>query len=349
MRNRRSFLRAGAVATLPLALTPFSLARAAGDRRLTVASFGGQLDEVYRRVFRSFESAHGIRIDWVPGTAPGNVAKLQATRAAPEYDVVLFENVTQRLASTQGLLERIDPAIVTHYGSLTERSRPKGGDGAAIGGFVTGLYYRRGAFASRSWQPPKRWGDLARPEFAQALGLERASQVYTVNAVLMLAGGDPARIDVGIDRFAEIARRVRVLEPAAAKHEEKILLGEYLVGVNSSIRTLPLIRRLPDLAFVLPEEGAVASSTMVAPVKNAPNPEAAQAFVNAFLAPATQEVLMRELFYSPAHGAVAVPGELRELGLPDQRTLARMPRIDDDLVVAQRREWTRRLEKALGA
>jgi putative spermidine/putrescine transport system substrate-binding protein len=351
MQTRRSFLRyAGAAMAAPWVLPRAAHSQsAATGTRLTVASFGGQLDEVYRRVFSGFEAEHGVRIDWVAGTAPGNVAKLQATRSAPEYDVILFENVTQRLASSQGLLAPIDPAVVTNYAALTERSRAKASDGAAVGGFVTGLYYRRDAFAQRGWAPPRSWNDMERPELAPVLGLERASQVYTLNAVLMLAGADPARIDAGISRFAAVGKRVRVLEPAAAKHEEKILLGEYLAGVNSTIRALPLTRRLPDLAFVLPEEGAVTSSTMVAPVRNAPNPALAQAFINAFLAPAAQEVLMRELFYSPAHAGVAVPDDLRALGLPDQQTLARMPVIDDDVVVSQRRDWTRKLERELGA
>lgn len=347
MMPRRRFLRAAALAaTAPALLSRHALAQ---ERRLVVASFGGNLDQVYRRALADFEGRHGVRIDWVPGTAPGNIAKLQAGRDAPEYDVVFCENITQRQASQQGLLAPVDAAQVAHYAALTDRARPQGQDGAGIGGFVTGIYYRPAAFAERGWAAPAGWADLERSEFAPVLGLERATQVYTLNAVLMLAGADPARIDEGIARFARIARGVQVLEPTASKHEEKILLGDYLIGVNSTIRALPLVARQPDLAFVLPAEGAVVSHTMAAPVRGAPNPQLAQAFVNELLSPDVQQILMRELFYSPVHRDVAVPDDLRGLGVPDQQTLARMPRIDDDQVVAQRRDWTRRLERALGA
>lgn len=349
---RRGTLAAGLrLLTLAAALPLLGTAPAHAQetpRKLVVASFGGQLDEVYREVFKPFEQQYKVSIQWVPGTAPGNVAKLAATKAAPEYDVILFENVTQRLASSQGLLAPIDERIVGHWKDLAPRARAKAGDGAAIGTFVTGLYYRKDEFARRGWAPPASWDDLSRPEFCGHLGLERASQVYTLNAVLMLGGGDPAKVEQGIARFAALGKCARVLEPAAAKHEEKILLGEYLVGVNSSIRALPLVKRLPGLAFVLPKEGAVVSSTMVAPVKGAPNPELAQRFADWFLAPEAQARLMRELFYSPANASVAVPAELRELGVPDQDTLARMPAIDDDVVVQERRDWTRKLERALG-
>ena len=349
MTTRRSFLASASIGALA-ALTP-ALSRSADARQkqLVVASFGGQLDDTYRKIFKDFETTHGVSIQWVPGTAPGNVAKLAASRAAPEYDVILFENITQRLASTQGLLAPIDENIVTHYKNLGPRSRAKANDGAAIGGFVTGIYYRRDAFAKRKWAAPTSWNDLARPEFCGALGLERASQVYTINAVLMLSGGDPAKIDQGIERFAALAKCARVLEPAAAKHEEKILLGEYLVGVNSTIRALPLIKRLPDLSFVLPKEGAIPSSTMVAAVKGAPNARYAQEFVNWFLAPEAQAVLTRELFYSPSNTTVSVPPDLLALGVPDQAVFARMPVVDDDIVVKERRDWTRKLERALGA
>ncbi|MDQ8035706.1 MAG: extracellular solute-binding protein [Bordetella sp.] len=347
MMHRRSFLRATALAATAPVWLHGRAARA--QQRLVVASFGGNLDQVYRRALAGFEARHGVTIEWVPGTAPGNIAKLQAGRAAPEYDVVFCENITQRQAAQQGLLAAIDPAAVPHYAALTERARAPGADGAGIGGFVTGIYYRREAFAQRGWGAPASWDDLARPELGKVLGLERATQVYTLNAVLMLAGADPARIDAGIARFAQIARHAQVLEPTAAKHEEKILLGEYLVGVNSTIRALPLVARQPDLTFVLPREGAVVSHTMVAPVRGAPHAALAQAFVNELLSPEVQAMLMRELFYSPVHREVAVPEALRALGVPDQATLAAMPRIDDDVVVAQRRDWTRRLERALGA
>lgn len=322
----------------------------AGDarqKRLVVASFGGQLDNVYRTIFKKFEADNGVAIQWVPGTAPGNVAKLAATRNAPEYDLVLFENVTQRLASTQGLLAPVDETIVTHYKDLSPRARPKGHDGAAIGAFVTGIYYRRDEFKKRGWPAPVSWNDLSRPALCGYLGLERPGQVHTLNAVLMLGGGDPARIDQGIARYAALAKCARVLEPAAAKHEEKILMGEYPVGVYSSIRTLPLIKRMPELAFVLPKEGAIVSSTMVAAVKGAPNARLAQAFINWFLSPQSQAELMRQLFYSPANIHVAIPQDLLEMGIPDQKTLARMPVIDDDLLVEHRRDWTRKMEQAL--
>ena len=283
----------------------------------------------------------------MPGTAPGNVAKLAATRSAPEYDVILLENITQRLASTQGLLTPIDESLVPNYKDLIPKARAKDHDGAAIGLFVTGLYYRKDTFAQKKWDAPTSWNDLARPEFCGHLGLERATQVYTLNAVLMLAGGKTDAIDQGIQKFAALGKCARVLEPAAAKHEEKILLGEYLVGVNSSIRALPLTQRVPGLTFVVPKEGAVGSATMAAPVKGAPNPAGAQAFVNWFLSPEAQATLVRELFYTPVNAKVSIPPELQKLGVPAQDVYANLPAIDDDVVMKDRREWTRKLERAL--
>lgn len=316
-------------------------------QKIVVASFGGQLDDTYKKIFKPFEEKHGVTIQWVPGTAPGNVAKLAATKSAPEYDVILFENITQRVASTQGLLAAIDENAVPNYRDLIPKARAKGGDGAAIGLFVTGLYYRQDEFAKRKWAAPTSWNDLFRKEFCGHLGLEKATQVYTLNAVLMLAGGKTETIDQGIQRFAELGKCAKVLEPAAAKHEEKVLLGEYLVGVNSTIRALPLTQRIPGLVFVTPKEGAVGSATMVAPVKGAPNPAGAQAFVNWFLSPQAQGTLAKELFYTPVNSKVTLSPELVKLGVPPQDVYARLPAIDDDVVMKERRDWTRKLERAL--
>ncbi|THU05449.1 extracellular solute-binding protein [Lampropedia puyangensis] len=348
--SRRLFTQVGLAATVLTAVLPLAAQAQGADtrqNRIVVASFGGQLDETYKKIFAQFEKDNNVTIDWVPGTAPNNVAKLAATRNAPEYDVVLFENVTQRLASTQDLLAPIDTTIVTNYQDTAEGARAKDNDGVGIGAFVTGIYYRKDAFAKNGWAAPTSWNDLARPEFCNHLGLEKAGQVYTLNAVLMLAGADVSKIDQGISRFTELAKCARVLEPAAAKHEEKILLGEYQVGVSATIRTLPLVRKLPDLAFVLPKEGAIPSYTMVAPVKGAPNAAGAQKFINWFLAPQSQQTLVRELFYSPVNTKVEVPADLVVLGVPTQTVLAAQPKIDNDVLVKDRRDWTRKLERAL--
>lgn len=330
-----------------LAITPIAALAAEAPTKLVVASFGGKLDQVYKALFTDFEKQHNITIQWVPGTAPGNVAKLAATAQSPEYDLVLFDNINQRVASQQGLLAPIDEQVVKQWGDLQKWAQAKGKDGVAVGGFVTGIYYRKDIFAEKGWPEPTSWGDLANPQFCNSLGLERASQVYTLNAVVMLADAKLDNIDKGIDRFVQLAKCTPVLEASAAKHEEKILLGEYLIGVNSSIRALPLTPRIKGLTFVIPKEGAVTSSTMVSPVKNGPNPTGAQAFINWFINPDVQQKLMNELFYIPVNRQVTVPAELHELGIPDQATLAKLPVIDDDVIVENRRNWAVKLEQKL--
>lgn len=346
MHLRRQWLGAAfsVISSTSLLTLPFTSAQAAPEK-LVVASFGGQLDEVYKKAFDAFQREHDVTIEWVPGTAPGNVAKLAATRNSPEYDLILFDDINQRVASGEGLLAPVDTTQVGNWSNLTPGAQRA--DGVSIGAFVTGIYYRADVFKAKGWAAPTSWNDLFRPELCGHLGLERASQVYTVNAVLMLADAQPTKIDQGIARFTDLAKCARVLEPAAAKHEEKILLGEYLAGVNSSIRALPLTQRINGLSFVLPKEGAVVSSTMVSAVKDAPHPALTQAFIDWFVSPGVQEQLMRELYYTPVNLTVQVPQKLHDLGVPDQATLARQPKIDDRDVVEHRRDWTRKLERAL--
>ncbi len=318
-----------------------------GNKKLVVASFGGQLDNVYRNIFKEFEQRYHVAIQWVPGTAPANVAKVTATRNTPEYDLLLTDDINQRLASKAGLLEKIDTHVLSQWNGLPQYAKAKGDDGVAIGAFVTGLYYRSDEFKKRGWAAPTSWNDLFKSEYCGHIGLERASQVYTLNAVIMLADANINQIDRGISRFAELSKCSTVLEPAAAKHEEKIQLGEYLLGVNSSIRALPIALKLHDLKFVLPKEGAVVSSTMVSPVKGAPNAVLAQEFIQWFLSVDAQKVLMTELFYSPVNNEVKIPDALAKAGIPDRETLLKQPKIDGEAVVEQRRVWAQKLERAI--
>ena len=296
---------------------------------LNVASLGGELDVVFKKVFKPFEEQNHVTIHWTPGVSAENVAKVAASRASPEFDVALVENLAYYQGSIQGLWAPVDESVVTHYKDLFPQAQPRGKDAVGVGFFYAGFFYQPQEFAKRGWAPPRTWNDLFRPEFCGRIGLMHPNVSYTIHTIIMLAGGDVTKVQDGIARLAKLRDCIPVLEPSAPKLEEKIQLGEYLVGVHGNIRTIYLMKKGYPVKFVYPEDGTVAAVTMAAAVKNAPNAKVAQEFLDWFIRPDSQQQIMEGLFYGPTNRTLVVSEQMKQLGVPDAELMKKMIAVDD--------------------
>ncbi len=314
---------------------------------LNIASLGGQLDKVFKKAFAPFEQEKGITIRWNPSVSAENLAKVVATKANPEFDVALVENLSHSIGSARGLWATVDEKVVTNYADLYPQARPKNNDGVGIGFFLAGLFYRSDEFQKRGWAAPTSWEDLFRPEFCGLIGLQHPNVSYTIHTIIMLAGGDPNRAEKGIERLAKLKDCIPVLEPSAPKLEEKIQLGEYLVGIHGNIRTVYLIKQGAPVKFTYPKEGTVAAVTIAAPVKNAKNAALAQEFINWYIRPDVQKQIMEGLYYGPTNRKVEISAEMKSLGVPDSELMKKMITVDDSVIVDKRRDWVRQIERAL--
>lgn len=338
---------AGVLACFGVALLPAPSHAQGQPSELVVGSIGGFLDETLKRVSAPFEQKHNVRIRWVPGISAEKVAKVEASKANPEYDVVIIDDPFQILGSKRGLWEKIDPVIVTNYKDLYAQAKARNDDAVGIGFFYAGLFYRADEFEKRGWAPPQSWNDLFRPEFCNKLGIPHPNFAYGIQLLLMLAGGDPNKIDDGIAKLATLKNCIAVLEPSAPKLEEKIQLGEYLVGVHGNIRVIPLAKRGHPVRYVFPKEGSINSVTMLAPVKNARNGKMAQELMNWLTMPAIQKELVEALYYGPANAKLVVTKEMRDLGVPDAEMIARLKVVTDSGDMENRRSWVRKTERAM--
>ena len=319
----------------------------AAPSELVVGSIGGFLDETLKRVSVPFEQKHNVTIRWVPGISAEKLAKVEASKSNPEFDVVIIDDPFQILGSTRGLWEKIDTSIVTHYKDLYPQARARSDDAVGIGFFFAGIFYRADEFEKRGWPAPQSWNDLFKPEFCGKLGIPHPNFAYGIQLLLMLAGGNPDRIDDGIAKLATLKNCIAVLEPSAPKLEEKIQLGEYVIGVHGNIRIIPLTKKGHPVRYVFPKEGSINSVTMLAPVKNARNPRMAQELTNWLISPEVQKELIEALYYGPANTKVVVTKDMREIGIPDAEMISRLKIVTDSGNVESRRSWVRKTERAM--
>jgi putative spermidine/putrescine transport system substrate-binding protein len=322
-------------------------AQAPAPSTLTVASFGGGLDAVYKKIFEPFEKQYNVTIRWIPSSAAENLAKIKATRAKPEYDVAMLENFLLYSGAKEDLFEPVNETIVTNYKNLYPQARPVGNVGAPIGFLYQGIFYRPDEFAKMGWAPPTSWNDIFRPEFCGHLGILHPNVSDGMRTLLIFAGGDTKRVPEAIASLGKLKSCVPVLEPSSPKLEEKVQLGEYSVGVINSIRAIPLIQRRYPIKFVLPKEGTMAGYSAAVAVKGAPNPKMAQEFMNWFLRPEAQQQLMAELFYSPTNRTVPVPKNLADMGVLSSEGMKTLMPVNDEDIFKQRAAWVRQAERAM--
>jgi putative spermidine/putrescine transport system substrate-binding protein len=313
---------------------------------LNVASFGGAVDKAFQKAVDGFEQKFGVTIRWVPGNTAENAAKVVATKGRPEYDVAMLDDVAQEGVSRLGLLAKLDPAIITNYADLRPQAKFPSNDGLPIGFNFTGLFYNQAEFQKRNWAPPKSWNDVFRPEFCNNIGFLSPAVSYTLNFLVLLAGGDTNKVPESIARLSKLKGCIRTLEPSSAKLEEKIQLGEYLVGIHGSVRILPLGVAGYPVKFIIPDEGTALSSTTVAAVIGGKE-KLAQEFINWIISPKAQQVLMEEAFFIPSNSKVSIPPKFAELGMPGPEILAKAIKIDGNVIADRRREWSRQIEREL--
>lgn len=319
----------------------------AQTKTLTIASFGGKIDDTYRKAMEGFEQKFGVTLRWVPGTTTENAAKIIATKGKPEFDVAMIDDVAQVQASKAGgVISKIDTSIVTNFADLRPQARFPAMDAVPIGFNFTGIFYNEPEFKKRGWAVPQSWNDLFRPEFCKNIGIPHPNVSYTINLVVLLAGGDLAKASDGIAKLAKLKGCVATLEASSAKLEEKIQLGEYLVGLHGSVRVLPLATSGYPVRFVIPKEGSTLSSTTIAVVTGG-NEKLAQEFVNWMISPPAQKVLMEEGFFLPSNSKVEVPAKLLELGMPGPDVLKTAVDFDREAVITKRRDWARQIEREL--
>ena len=313
-----------------------------------VAALGGALQQTLKEVFEPFEKQYSVTIRWVPvGSSVENVARAAATRQKPEFDLVIGENQSHYTGSVQGLWAPIDEKIVTNYKDQLPMARVPSNDVVNFGFYVAGVFYAYKEFEKRGWTAPTHWSDLFRKEFCGRVGINNVSVSYGLYTLIMISDADPAKVPDGVAKLAANKSCIPVLEPTPAKLEEKILLGDYLIGVHGSVRAIPLIKKGTPIKFRIPDEGTVIASSSVSAVKDSPNPRMAQEFLNWILRPDVQAQLMQKAFYSPTNRNVKVPPELVELGVPDAAVLQRSLRLDEKVVDSNRRQWIRQVERAM--
>lgn len=272
-------------------------------------------EEVYQR----FTEKTGIKV--VADVYDANetmLAKLQAG-GGKQYSILYPSDYVVQEMVDGNLIAEIDHSKLTGLDTLRDRWQdppydPGNKHSIPVSWGTTGLIYNTDVIKPG----PEDWEYLWDNQKALSGKITLLEDVREMMGVVLKSLGysynatDPKEIEAAYNKLRE-------LKPAIAGFksfgwEDQLISGDLVMAVTYSILGNALPRENPNLKYIIPESGSsIWTDTMVIP-QNAPNPEAAYAWINFMLEPENVAFAVEKLtFATPNKPAFdLLPNELKE-------------------------------------
>jgi spermidine/putrescine transport system permease protein len=338
---------APALAGLVLLAAPFVLgggAAASGERVLNLYIWSNYIAP---ETLRKFEARHHVRVNLdLYDTNEALLAKIQAGNAP--YDVICPSNYVVEILRHQNLLRSLDRSALPHFENLDPRflDRPYDpGNRHAVPYFwgSCGIGYNR-----RRVGVVDSWAALWDPRFkGRVLMLDDARE--TLGAALKWKGRSLNATQPELLREAQqllLAQKPLVKTYDSANYHDVLLSGDVWLAQGWNGQFAKAMDQDPDLAYVIPKEGASLFVDNLAIPAAAPHPELAHAFIDFTLEAEIAAEICRTMRYSSPNQAALplLPPQIRDnpAVFPPPEVLARLELIGDlgDATVTYDRLWT---------
>jgi spermidine/putrescine transport system substrate-binding protein len=276
--SRRRFLRGTLAAAVP-ALSP-RLARAQGDGVVSVYNWDTYIGET---TLKDFREATGLDVRYdLFASSDELFAKLR--EGNPGYDVIFPSNDYVERMIAAGMIQPLDHGRIPNAANIDPAfADPPFDPGRAYSmpyfwGTV-GIGYRRSA------AEPTSWADMfASDKHAGRISL--LDSIVSIQSALKYLGhslntDDPAKIDEAARVLIEAKPRIKEFAPDTG--QDLLIVGEVDLCLEYNGDILQVTEEDDDLAYVVPEEGALLWEDTLCIPTDAPNPDGAHRFINFIL------------------------------------------------------------------
>lgn len=337
--SRRKFIvAAGAAAG---GLTPGAFARGAAAQGALIRSthFGGPYQALNDIIGKPFAAAGLGRVEYDVEVSPSVIAKLQAQRGNPPFDVVMVSRSFGLRALNADLVEKISAADFPEAKALMpEAIRPAGWGVAMILDTYDVMYDTK-----QVKEPVTSWLDLWRPEFKGKVALPSATDggacFAFISCVMRAIGGEDradAVINETFNRLKALKPSVRVFYPDSTQPTQLIDRGDIAVSPQFGIRIANQTRVAGHIVKATPKEGVQAIPYDLCLPKGSKNAELARKYINLTLTKPVQESLVQALYATPSRIGVDVSPQIQKLVTLDPKKIW-FP--DEAFSASKQREW----------
>jgi iron(III) transport system substrate-binding protein len=238
---------------------------------------------------QEFEAKYGITVNYVRMSSGEALARVQAEKDNPQFDIWWGGPIDSFVAAKQeGLLETYESP---NFANLIDPVKMKDADNQWVGiymgtlGFATNTDWLA---ANSGVEAPTSWDDLLKPEFTGQVMVAHPSSSgtsYTALATILQLRGEEA----GWEYLQQYAGQVSQFTKSGAAPAKFVGQGEAAVGIVFSHDIVNEIEnnKLP-LVLTFPEEGTGYEIGGMAILKGAKNIQAAQLWYDWALTPEAQ-------------------------------------------------------------
>ena len=357
--SRRSFLTAAAGALAAPAVLPASRAWAAGEfagQTIRVLTWPGAIgDAITKNVFKSFEASTGAKIIAdLSGATSEMVAKVKASAASPQYDLVMLSGVGASDLAAQGLLDKPDVANIPNLATGPEQFRLSS-QGYALGfaGGVGGLLYS----SERVPTEPKSWKVLWDDNYKGRVWLPPGQWTEALCLVYLatkIAGGTFEQADKGFDLLKQLQPSVLMLGENTPQVADLYRSGSLDLG--GPISSLYFPNQLNEsnykmkLGFNLEEGIFYDPWVMVIPKGHPGSTKIVTALTDFALGATPQAGMAADLGVAPFNAKVEITQEqMDKLGMVSPKLLAEKGiNLNTPEFGAVRADWIRRFTEIFG-
>src|SRR5215213_1626921 len=238
---------------------------------------------------QEFEAKYGITVNYVRMSAGEALARLQAEKDNPQFDIWWGGPIDSFVAAKgEGLLEPYDSP---NYANLTDPVKMKDVDNQWVGVYVGTLGFATNTdwlAANPDVKAPTSWDDLLKPEFKGQVMVAHPSSSgtsYTALATVLQLRGEEA----GWEYLTQYAGQMSQYTKSGAAPAKFVGQGEAAVAIVFSHDIVNEIEnnKMP-LVLTFPEEGTGYEIGGMALVKGAKHPQAARLWFDWALTPEAQ-------------------------------------------------------------
>jgi putative spermidine/putrescine transport system substrate-binding protein len=275
---------------------------------LRIANYGGVFTATQKKYAGDlFTARTGVKVEYIDANPPEHLAKLIASKGRESpFDIVYLDDIVQEQAIKAGVLERLDPAVVTNLRDLYEVAKNQDGYGPAMIFYSVGIAYNTQKYAEAGIAAPVSWTDLWDPRLGGKVVAPDLSIVMGRDfliAAARLEGGDENTMEKGIEKIATL--KAHSYPSSSATIEALMKSGDVWAAPWINGRAWGLTDQGLPIRFILPKEGGFAGATTIDLVRNTRSPKEASEYINLVLDPLPQLGQANEIPYGPTNKLLA--------------------------------------------
>ncbi len=236
----------------------------------------------------AFKAATGIDLEFIRVSSQDALARIRAEAASPIFDVWFGGTGDPHLvAAREGLTEFYEPTVWNEI--IDDLKSAVGGEYIPLYAGALGFVINEGVLAEQGLDIPTSWLDLTQPEYKGLIAMpdpNSSGTAYTIIATLVQIFGE----DEAFEILADLHQNIAQYTSSGSAPGQLAGLGEVAIaiqfmhdGVKFAIQGFPLIT-------LAPEEGTGYEIGGISLIKNAPNYDAAVAFIEWALTPEAQMI-----------------------------------------------------------